>query len=151
MLGSLVLIPLVIVPAMGGTHVSSSELFPWTSYDNHSLVENILWFILIWFDLVGLGGYFTGGVHSAICFRSNHSFAHVIWVKVAFDTGPIICLSCSSTGNNQFPWVSKTKWKCKFRLFRFVLVKTYKSVVVFLCLHAIGIKGEIVFFCACLC
>jgi xanthine/uracil permease len=27
MLGSLILIPLVVVPAMGGTYVSSSELF----------------------------------------------------------------------------------------------------------------------------
>lgn len=42
MLGSLILIPLVVVPAMGGTYVSSSELFIWTCYDSHSLVENIL-------------------------------------------------------------------------------------------------------------
>lgn len=73
---------------------------------------------LVWLDFVCAGGYFNGGIDGAFHFRSDHTFAYIFRIKVAFDTRPIICLSCSSISSNKFCRVTRIKWKCMFLFLR---------------------------------
>ena len=130
-LGSLILIPLVIVPAMGGTYVSTlhskvcffgikSPIWIFFCYKEW-IVES-----LVWLDLVGVGGYCKCGINGPLCVGSDHAVAYNFRFKVALDTGPVVCLSGSSVGNNQLPGVSRTQCKCMFLLSCFVILE-YQS------------------------
>lgn len=59
-----------------------------------------------------VGGHCKCGIDSALCFGSDHSLANIVWIKIALDTRPIICLPSSRFGNNQLPRISRTQWKC---------------------------------------
>ena len=79
-LGSLVLIPLVIVPAMGGTHVSSFFIIYWSFSSFVSFIANLLHVLCYLMHLVAIGGYFDGGFNDALHGRSDYTFAFNFWV-----------------------------------------------------------------------
>ena len=55
---------------------------------------------LISCKLVGVGRYGECGLYCALCVGSDNTSAYIIRIKVASDSGPIICLSCSGTCDN---------------------------------------------------
>lgn len=70
-IGSLILIPLVIVPAMGGTHVSDFIFF-----DSFILLCEYCFLI----ELVAIGGYICSGIYCAFRVWSDYTLAYYFWV-----------------------------------------------------------------------
>jgi len=117
-LGSLILIPLVIVPAMGGSHVShfiffKTKLLFCLCMFCFCFGKCIMW-ILLSDVLVAIGGNCCSGLNCALRVWSDHIVAYIFWVQVALDTRAFFCLSGSSFGDHQLTRVSRTEWKCMY-------------------------------------
>lgn len=120
-LGSLILIPLVIVPAMGGNYVS-------TCYSNSSYLPCCK-FSFFWWTLFQQSwtkwGYSVGrhskcGFQCAIHVWSDNTFTYITGFKIAIDSRAFICLSRPCSCNNQFSWIFGPKWKCMYVMMWFI-------------------------------
>lgn len=105
MLGSLILVPLVIVPAMGGSHVSVILLELWSVM----IAFNFIFFdhLIFWI----IGGYCKCCIDCTFCLWNHYTVAYFVWVEASFDSRTFLCFSCSGFGYNKLSGVSRFEWK----------------------------------------
>lgn len=104
--GSIILIPLIIVPAMGGSDVSSQQKGVIMLMRNNERFNNFLW-ICLEFVLHLTGGHCKSCFHCSSCYWIFDLNALLPWFKVAIGTRSILCVSCSSINDYKLRWVSK--------------------------------------------
>ena len=113
--GSIILIPLILVPAMGGTPVSNPSTYsPLTCLCAYCALL-VVWGRFIWLNFVVMlaGGHGQSCVKHAYGVRAVHSTAYVLWIKVAIDSGSVVCLPRPSTCHHLLPWLHKPSTRCK--------------------------------------
>lgn len=145
-IGSLILTPLVIAPAMGASHVSSHFSFS-IILVMFLFLANIFceYYFLLSDVLVAIGWNCSNGMYCALSVWSDYTPAHYFWVSAAVDTRAFFCLSGSGFGYHQLTWVSRVEWKCMYFLkflsmFYFILIFVY--IIVLFCNQNCSLKFQ---------
>lgn len=102
--GSLVFIPLIMVPAMGGTDVSMHCNGFYVYYTIGKLI--VLYFLYVISYLTE--GYCYCNFYNTVSLWNHNNTAFLLWYPTAFSTRELICIFGSSISHHKFSGISKS-------------------------------------------